>query len=491
VNHDCRPVVRARLGEATRAGAARRLRRAGLAVLLALSSLLPLHVSATDLLSLFQLATERDPVLKGAQAGLRATLEAFPQARAGFLPSIGITANVARNGQHLTQRGETPQANTGGDFTFTSAGYSLRVTQPLYHRDRFIQLKQADSRIRQAQLEVDAVYQELMVRLSERYFALLGAADNLEFAGAELTALRRQLEETRQRFEVGLIAITDVEEAQAGYDLSVAQEIEARNLQDDAREALHEVIGEDPGAIAKLREQIPLLSPEPANIAVWADQALVQNLRVAAAGAAVDTAREEIDRQAAGHFPTLDLVGRQGFDSADGRFSNVPGVEIDPTDPTRTRAIIDSGPFLNETDGMSIGLELAVPIFSGGAVVSQTREAAERHQQAIERMEQARRESYRRTRVSFLGVMTGISRIKALKQAVQSSMVSVASTKAGLEVGTRTAVDVVVTERALFGARRDYARARYNYLLDTLRLKFAAGTLTTGDLAAVNGFLER
>ncbi len=450
-------------------GAARRLRRTSLPVLIALSSLVPLHAPAADLLSLFQLAEQRDPVLKGAQAGLRATLEAFPQARAGLLPSVGITANVARNFQQVTEVTAPAGVDAfgSGDFTFTSGGYSLNVTQPLYHRDRFIRLKQADSRIRQAQHEIDAVYQELIVRLAERYFALLGAADNLAFAGAELTALRRQLEETRQRFEVGLIAITDVEEAQAGYDLSLAQEIEAQNLLDDAREALHEVIGEEPGAIAKLREQIPLLSPEPADIAAWADRALVQNLRVAAASAAVDTAREEIDRQAAGHFPTLDLVGSHGFDTTGGRFGNV------------------------EIDGTAIGLELAVPIFSGGAVVSQTREAAERHQQAIEQMEQARRESYRRTRVAFLGVMAGISRIKALKQAVQSSEVSVSSTQAGLEVGTRTAVDVVVTERALFGARRDYARARYNYLLDTLRLKFAAGTLTSGDLAAVNGFLER
>jgi outer membrane protein len=183
---------------------------------------------------------------------------------------------------------------------------------------------------------------------------------------------------------------------------------------------------------------------------------------------AVDTAREEIDRQAAGHFPTLDLVGRHGFDTTGGRFGNV------------------------ETDGTAIGVELAVPIFSGGAVVSQTREAAERHQQAIEQREQARRESYRQTRVAFLGVVAGISRIKALKQAGCSPAKSRwPLTKAGLEVGTRTAVDVVVTERTLFGARRDYARARYNYLLDTLRLKFAAGTLTSGDLAAVNGFLER
>jgi outer membrane protein len=229
VNHDCRPVVQQRLGEATRLEAARRLRRTSLPVLIALSSLVPLHAPAADLLSLFQLAAQRDPVLKEAQAGLRATLEAFPQARAGLLPSVGITANVARNFQQLTLQGTTPQQITvqdfNGDFTFTSGGYSLNVIQPLYHRDRFIQLKQADSRIRQAQHEVDAVHQELIVRLSERYFALLGAADNLDFAGAELTALRRQLEETRQRFEVGLIAITDVEEAQAGYDLSVAQEM--------------------------------------------------------------------------------------------------------------------------------------------------------------------------------------------------------------------------------------------------------------------------
>jgi outer membrane protein len=281
------------------------------------SSLVPLHASAADLLSLFQLAEQRDPVLKGAQAGLRATLEAVPQARADLLPSVGITANVARNFQQVTVP-TGAGAFQGGNFTFTSDGYSLNVTQPLYHCDRFIRLKQADSRIRQAQYEVDVVYQELIVRLAERYFALLGAADNLEFAGAELKALRRQLEETRQRFEVGLIAITDVEEAQAGYDLSVAQEIEARNLLDDAREALHEVIGEEPGATAKLREQIPLLSPEPTDIAARADQALVQDLRVAAAGAAVDTAREEIDRQAAGHFPTLDLVGSHGFDTSGG-----------------------------------------------------------------------------------------------------------------------------------------------------------------------------
>ncbi|MGH8584989.1 MAG: TolC family protein [Gammaproteobacteria bacterium] len=278
------------------------------------------------------------------------------------------------------------------------------------------------------------------------------------------------MEETRQRFDVGLIAITDVEEAQAGYDLSVAQEIEARNLLEDAHEALHEVIGEDPGAIAKLREQIPLLSPEPADIEAWADQALVQNLRVATASAAVDTARDEIDRQAAGHFPTLDLVGRHGFDTTGGRFAGLGNVE---------------------TDGTAIGLELAVPIFSGGAVVSQTREAAERHQQAIEQMEQARRETYRRTRVAFLRRHGGDQPHQGLEAggAVQRGLGVLYPGR--VEVGTRTAVDVVVTERALFGARRDYARARYNYLLDTLRLKFAAGTLTSGDLAAVNGFLER
>jgi outer membrane protein len=236
---------------------------------------------------------------------------------------------------------------------------------------------------------------------------------------------------------------------------------------DDAREALHEVIGEDPGEIVALKEDIPLLTPEPQNLDLWANKALVQNLRVAAAGAAVETAREEIDRQAAGHLPTLDLVGSHGFATAGGRFGNV------------------------DTDGTSIGVQLALPIFSGGAVVSQTREAVERHEQTEEQMEQIRRASYRQTREAYLGVMAGISRIKALKQAVQSSEVSVASTQAGLEVGTRTAVDVVVTQQALFRTRRDYARARYDYLLDTLRLKLAAGTLAAGDLNAINGFLQQ
>jgi outer membrane protein len=278
------------------------------------------------------------------------------------------------------------------------------------------------------------------VRLTERYFAVLGAGDNLDFAGAELRALRRQLEETRQRFEVGLIAITDVEEAQAGYSRARSPSYQRADPPVEPRARGYRGVGR-PGTGAE---------PPPRR-----------------RSAAVDTAREEIDRQAAGHFPTLDLVGSHGFDTTGGRFGNV------------------------ETDGTSIGLELAVPIFSGGAVFSRTREAAERHQQAIEQEEQARRETYRRTRVAFLGVMAGISRIKALKQAVQSSIVSVASTKAGLEVGTRTAVDVVVTEQALFRTRRDYARARYKYLLDTLRLKSAAGILTSGDLAAVSGFLQR
>ncbi len=469
MNRDSRPVVGAGLLAAIRPRTTGRHRRAAL---VALSFLVPLDACAADLLSLFALAEERDPVYKGAQAGFRATLETYPQARAGLLPSLEITADVARNFQEVTTPGGIVGSGDGdffrgGDFSFTAGGYSLNLTQPLYHRDRFIALKQADSRIRQAQYEVDAVYQELIVRLAERYFGLLGAGDNLEFARAELTALGRQLEETRARFDVGLIAITDVEEAQAGYDLSVAQEIEARNLVDDAREALYEVIGEDPGTIAKLRGQIPLLVPEPADITAWADQALVENRRVSAAGAAVETAKEEIDRQAAGHFPTLDLVGNHGFSTAGGRFGNV------------------------DTDGTSIGVELNLPIFAGGAVVSQTREAVAQHEQAIDAMEQARRASYRRTREAYLGVMAGISRIKALKQAVQSSEVSVVSTQAGLEVGTRTAVDVVVTERALFRTRRDYARARYNYLLDTLRLKLAAGTLTSSDLVGVNAFLER
>jgi outer membrane protein len=262
-----------------------------------------------------------------------------------------------------------------------------------------------------------------------------------------------------------LIAITDVQEAQAAFDLATANEIQAVNQVDLALEALREVIGEYAQQLEPLGERMPLLSPDPTDIEVWTQQALTQNLEIEAQRALVRQAAEEIKRQRAGHYPTLDIVGSYGEQSSGGRFG---ATEIDFT---------------------ALGLQLNVPLFSGGLVSSQVREAAHRYQESLQVLEQTARGIQRRTRDAYLGVESGISRVKALKQAVLSNQTSVEATKAGFEVGTRTTVDVVAAEQGLFRARRDYARARYDYLVNALRLRQAAGSLSQLDLLEVNTWL--
>jgi outer membrane protein len=424
--------------------------------------------AAEDLVQAYQLAEQQDPVLKGTEASYAAVKELRPQARARLaLPVIGATGNTFYNNEDVSvDNGSVFGA--GGDSEFNTRGYAINLTQPVYHYDRYMQLQQADARIRQAQLELDAARQDLIVRASERYFVVLAAIDNLTFAQAEKEALGRQLDQTQQRFDVGLIAITDVQEAKAGYDRAVADEIAAKKLLDDAREALREITNESPGELAALGEQMPLVAPEPADSQQWVDTAVKQNLRIAAADAATQVAAQEIKVQYAGHLPTLDIVGSHGTDvSGGGRFGGTT------------------------TDLSVIGLALNVPIYEGGQVQSRTREATYRHEESLQVLEEQRRSVVRSARDSYEGVISGISRVQALQQAVVSSQTALEATQAGYEVGTRTAVDVVAQERNLYAAKRDYAAARYNYILDTIRLKQAAGTLAPPDLDEINSWLVK
>ncbi|MGH8581179.1 MAG: TolC family outer membrane protein, partial [Gammaproteobacteria bacterium] len=305
-------------------------------------------------------------------------------------------------------------------------------------------------------------HQDLMIRVAERYIAVLAAEDNLVFSRAETAALKRQLEQSNERFEVGLIAITDVQEAQAGYDLARADEIQARNGLDNALEALREITSAYHSDLAGLRDQMPLVRPDPPEIDSWARRARSQNLRLSAAKIAMELAKAEIRRESSGHLPTLDLVGTYGEDDRGGRFGQT------------------------SIDATTIGVQVSVPLFEGGQVNSRTREAVYRYQEAAERLEQQRRAVERQSRDAFLGVLTGISRVQALKQALSSSETATKATQAGYSVGTRTAVDVVNSERDLLRARRDYSQTRYDYMLNGLRLKHAAGTLSPEELAVVN-----
>lgn len=418
---------------------------------------------AVDLIIALEQAQQTDPQFREAQANALAAAEGIPQARADlWLPTLNFTGSTSKVKQDITL---SQGVGAGGRVDFTTRAFRVTLNQPVYHYDRYVRLDQADKRLQQSTYELDAARQALIVRVAERYFDVLAAQDSLDFATAEKQSLQGQLEQAQQRFEVGLIAITDVQEAQAGFDRATASQIVAENELDNSREALRETTEVYYDQLATLGESIKLTPPDPADIDAWTQTALDQNLEIAAAKTATEIAYKEIRVQSSGHIPTIDITGSHGFNKQGGRFG---GSEVTQGD---------------------IAIELNVPIYEGGRVNSRTREATHEHTAAVQRLEQAKRAVFRETRQAYLGVIAQISTVKALRQAVLSSNTAVESTRAGFEVGTRTAVDVVDAERGLFEARRDFSRARYDYILDILRLKEAAGTLIPDDLFVANSWL--
>lgn len=418
-----------------------------------------------DLWQVYRIALESDPQLSAAQSAYRAAQEARPQARAGLLPQVSAGANWSRASTDVES-----SVIPGGTGTtdFNSNGYSLTLAQPLFHWDTWVAQDQAQSAVAQAEAQYQAAYQGLALRVAQIYFNVLAARDNLDFAQAEMTALVQQLRQAEQRFEVGLSAITDVHEARARYDATVAQEIAARNQLDTTREALYEITGMSFDQIAPLQEQMPLVTPEPADIDRWVETAVNQNLELLAAAAGAQAAGYEVQVRRAGHYPTVDLQASHTYSDASDH-------------PTRGA----------EQTENALTLNLNVPLYQGGLVTSRVREATHLHQQAKDQVEQQRRATIRQARAAYLNVAAGISRVQAAKQAVASAQTALEATQAGFEVGTRTAVDVLDAQRELFRVRSDYARARYDYILASLSLKQAAGTLAPEDVQAVNGWLVK
>ncbi len=434
------------------------MQRTAAKLLLAAALVLPQAALASDLLGVYHQALESDPQLRAAEAAHRAAMEIRPQSRSALLPQVNLSA----------ERNTIDSDITGlGNRNYDTNGYTLSLVQSIYHHDTYVQLRQADAGIAQADAELRAAGHGLILRVAEAYFNLLAAEDNLEFAEAEKRAISQQLRQTKQRFEVGLSAITDVHEAQASHDLAVAQEIAAQNQLEIAREVLRELTGNEPDGTAPLSGEMALVGPEPADIDQWVETALQQNLGLLATEASVNAAREEVKRRQSGHYPSLDLVASR-------RYSD-------------TR---DAPSFGNESTTNTIGLQLNVPLYSGGRTSATVREAGHRLTQALEGLDQQRRATVRQTRSAYLGVIAGISRVKALKQSLSSTQTALEATQAGFEVGTRTVVDVLNSQRLVYLARRDYARARYDYLLATLSLKQAAGTLDVADLESINRWFQ-
>ena len=411
-----------------------------------------------DLLQLYQRAQQNDPQIRAARATRLAAGQAKPIARAGLLPNLSAGGNVDYNNRDV---------KGGSDSSYTSRDAALSVTQPLYRRDRLIRLDQADDQIAQAEANLQLAEQALRLRVAQAYFGVLAAQDNLTFSEAEKEAIARQLDQAKRRFEVGLIAITGVHEAQARYDASRANVITVRNQLDNAFEVLREIVGGEVDNLLKLEDPIPLTMPVPADLGHWTQVALDNNPAVVAARYQLAVAREEIEVQRSGHYPSLDLVGSYGL--------------------SRNSF---TGAGSSDVDSASIGVQLAVPLYAGGGVSAATTQARFNSEAARENLEQQQRSASRQVRDSYRGMEASISRVEALKAGTVSAASALEATQAGFDVGTRTLVDVLNAQSELFRSERDYAQSRYDYVLNLLLLKQAAGTVSGEDLAKVNAWLK-
>jgi outer membrane protein len=421
---------------------------------------------AADLLQIYALAVERDPRVREAEARRNAALEARPQGLARLLPTLSMRGQLNRNSVLSKFKSAELVFLTGGrNVGFWNSGASINLVQPVYHHEDWVQLSQTDNQIAEAEANYAAEQQNLALRTAQGYFNVLLAQDTLEFAVAEQRAIEHQLEQAKARFEVGLTAITDVHEAQAGYDQARAGVIVAENQLDNAREALREIVGEYSGDLKGLAVDVPLNPPQPENMDEWDKLAQQDNLDIIASQNRTEVAKKNIDLQFAGHMPSIDVVGSAGF-----------------TDTTR--------PFGIRTEYQQIGMEVNVPMFAGGSVNSRVRQARHEFEAAMENLDGRRRAVTRQVKEAFRGVVSSISQVRALQAAVVSAESALESTQAGFEVGTRTMVDVLAEQRNLFRARRDYAQARYNYITDSLSLKQAASSLMPEDLALINAWLN-
>jgi len=449
---------------------------------------------AENLLEIYQAAVKGDPQIREADARRMAALEAKPQARSLLLPQVNVggqiyTANSDGESTFPQVDRTTGDIVTVGNRSSTDVkqywDYSAELTQTVFRWDQWQTLQRADSTVALAEANYRAAQQDLMVRVSQAYFEVLASEDTLAAAEATAQAFARQLEQAEKRFEVGLIAITDVQESRAANDSAIAGVILAKRVLATAQERLRELTGDSYASLVKPADDMPLDQPQPLDEEHWVELSLEQNLNVIAAHLGVNLAKRDVKIAQSGYMPTVDLFARYGETSRDATQTNQ---SFDPSDPTlegdRVRGSADS-----DSSSDAIGLRVNVPIFKSGGTRSRVREQVYLHRAAREKLEGTQRAAERETRDAYLGVLAEKARVSALKQAVKSNQTALEATEAGFEVGTRTTVDVLDARRRLFESQRDYARSRYDYLINLVKLKSASGVLAPQDLNTINGYL--
>jgi outer membrane protein len=423
-----------------------------------------LQAAAADLLSVYREAQKEDAVFAAARANLSAGQEKLPQGLSGLLPALTVSGSTLYNDRDLQFRNGTPSANA----RFNSNGLNVTATQPLFRAQNWITYEQAKNQVSQSEAAFEQAAQDLMIRVSQAYFDILLAENNLALAIAQKTAYAEQLAQAKRNFEVGTATITDANDAQARHDLAYSQEIAAQNDLEVKKQALRQIIGNVPSSLSRISGGFAAQLPTPNTMEAWVEQSAAASPQIKAAQKAYEVATQEVTKNRGGHLPTLDAVA--SYAEAGQGAGIQGGVGFDST----TRYI---------------GLQLAVPIYQGGLVNSKVREALANQEKTRQDLENARRTVAQNTRAAFLGVTSGVAQIKALEAALVSSQSSLDSTKLGQEVGVRTQVDVLNAQQQLISTRRDHAQAIYGYAINVLKLKAAAGTLAEADLAYVNQWL--
>ena len=431
--------------------------------LLAALAFLPVQAKSEDLMQVYRDAQRYDAVYAAARHTLEAGRERLPQGRALVLPTLNLSGSATRSRIESDSRDPA----VAPDFTRTpgSVGYTLTLAQPIYRPQNWLQYRQAEFLVAQAEAVFGQAGQDLIVRTAQAYFDVLAAQDTLGLVRAQKAAISEQLAQAKRNFEVGTATITDTHEAQARFDLIGAQEIAAQNDLENRRQALQLITGKEYGELKPLGSDVKLAPPNPNNMESWVELAEKQSYPVQAQEAATSVAALEARRASAAHLPTLDVVATHGQTDQSASTTSSVGAEVTST---------------------TIGLQLAMPLYQGGALNSREREAASLSLRSKQDLENARRTAALTTRQSYLTVINGISQIGALEQALVSSQSALESNKLGYEVGVRINIDVLNAQQQLFSTRRDLAVSRYNTITNQLRLKAAAGSLREEDLEEVN-----
>jgi outer membrane protein len=431
--------------------------------------LISFNLNSENLLDIYNEALKNDPTFKAAEYSYLADKELVVQGRAALLPSLTLSGST--NWNEYYQDKQLQQE-------YNSFSSSARLSQPLFRLDSWFQYKQSKSLTNAAEAEFAYEQQNLLVRTADLYFGVLRAIDNLNAAISEEKAIKKQLDQAQQRFEVGLSAITGVQEAQLAYDLSKASRISIEGRLFSAREALNALIGREIFSLDELGEGLLVEVPTPTSKEQWVDLALENNYQLKAAYLRKDAAKNNARSSASNHLPKIDIIGSKS-ESETNQF-NYEGFSIGG----------QGIPVPELTGRRNFAIQLSMPIFQGGAVNSRRKQAYSQYERTKENTLFTQRRIIQEVRSEFSNVITLVANVTAQKQAVTSATSALEATQVGYKVGTRNVVDLLQAEKNLYSAEKNLANAKYDYILSNLKLALASGTITPGDLVRINSLLK-